>query len=152
MAEKPEVLDIEAWLAGAELPEATVRVSSKGKAVVERAKLLKEQRTNATGRMANPVDPATTKRINELTKLIEQNERDFTLRGLDGDTAVALQQEHSGSGSEFDEHLVAASLIEPKMTQAQVHSVRMAVGEGQFRRLAKAAASLTFDSEPTVDF
>lgn len=155
MSKTDDVFDIEAWIAGAERPEDTIRVSSKGKAVAERARLVKEQtkaQRSATGRMANPVDPKLARRIAELDKEIASGERDFRLRGMDADAAVALQNDHKDSGAEFDEHLIAGCLVDPKLDQATVHKLRLAVGEGQFRRLARAAASLTFDAEPSTDF
>ena len=155
MATTPEPLDIDAWLSGAERPEDTIRVSSKGKAVAERARLVKERdatAARAAGRMAAPADPATAKRIAELDKVIEAGMAEFRLRGMDSDSAVELQTEHKDSGAAFDEHLVARCLVSPKMDQPKVHQMRQAIGEGQFRRLARAASSLTFDSEPSADF
>lgn len=151
----PEPLDIDAWLSGAERPEDTIRISSKGKAVAERARLVKERDTTkarATGRMAAPADPASTKRIAELDKVIEAGMAEFRLRGMDSDAAIELQTDHKDAGSAFDEHLIARCLVSPVMDQAKVHKMRQAIGEGQFRRLARAAASLTFDSEPSADF
>lgn len=155
-----EPLDIDAWIDGAELPEAEVTLAGKGKTLAvltdlreRRAKDLRNRRRGvAPGRMA-PMDETheLDEEIAELAAEVRASERTFRVRAVDGDTHQAIITQHRDAGDQAVGEAVVAAAMVPPMTVEQVHRLRLAVGEGQFSLLARTVNRVSFDA-PSLDF
>ncbi len=152
------VTDIDAWISGAELPEDEITLSSKLKAMTKAKRLRGERRrllgaNRVPGQMAGVDTEALDAEIEALDAEVEAGMGTFRIRGVERSKWNAIMKAHGKKEGDYvDEQLVAAALIDPKLDQPGVARLRTAIGEGQFMRLAKACNSLSFDSEPSVDF
>lgn len=152
-----EPLDIDAWIDGAELPEAEVTLAAKGKALALltdlRERRDKDLRTRSTpGRMVQAAGHELDEQIATLTAEVRASEKTFRVRAVDGDTHQALLTQHRGAGEQAVlEAMVAAASVAPVLTLEQVHRLRLVVGEGQFKLLADTVVRLSFDP-PSLDF
>lgn len=154
-----EPLDIDAWIDGAELPEAEVTLAAKGKSLALLNDLREQRARDRRRRPATPgrmvqVDVAheLDEQIETLTAEVRASERTFRVRAVDGDTHQALVTQHRGAGEQAVlEAVVAAASVAPVLTVEQVHRLRQAVGEGQFKLLADTVIRLSFDP-PSLDF
>ena len=153
-------LDIDAWIDGAERPEADVTLAAKGKSLAalrsledQRGRDLRKRRAES-GRMVNVTEHELDAEVAELKAEVRASERTFRIRGIDGDTHQALVEKHRNdkdSGKKLSEAITAAATVDPVMTPEQVHKLRQAVGEGQFSMLWGAVTSTSFE-QPDLDF
>lgn len=158
--EEKTPLDIDAWIDGAERPEADVTLAAKGKSLAvlrsledERSRDLRKRRAEA-GRMVQPGEHELDAEIEKLKAEVRASERTFRIRGIDGDTHQALVEKHRGdkdSGKKLSDAITAAAMVDPTMSPEQVHRLRQAVGEGQFSMLWNAVTTASFE-QPDLDF
>jgi hypothetical protein len=156
----PAPLDLDAWIDGAERPEAEVTLAAKGKSLAvlndlrdKRARDLRK-RPRTPGRMT-PEDEShdLDEQIAELEAEVKASERTFRVRGIDGDTHQAILNDLKGQPANLIiEAIVAAAMIEePPVDREKVHRLRQMVGEGQFKLLSDTVQRASFEA-PDLDF
>ena len=149
--------DIEGWLADAHLPEITTTVNKYGH-LAARLATLQEQHDAALRESAGDVRlsaraSAAYPIAQEIEKVREQMESGWLtirLRGLTDAELKRVNKAESGDGKTF--RSLTIQCVEPTFTEAQLRSLRDAIGVGQWTDLVTVASEVAFGKVVTPDF
>lgn len=154
-APDPTTFSIDDWISGATRPEDVVTLSSKGHEYGQykalELELLRSQKVtddNPDDRLVStsshePVRIATE--MADLAKVIDSGRHPFRLRGIGGPDLKAMQAETEDmDDDEKSAHMLALCCIDPVLTPTQWNNLRVAIGEGQYTQVIRAANRVSF--------
>lgn len=159
----PIIDDLDAWLDGLSVPEATLDICGSARLGATHDALVEDLRAQRKIDEAIPEgdrDAAWGERAADLTARIDANaaemkraSRRFRLRALTADENDALLEEHTTIDPKTRQPKVdapalviaqvATALIEPDMTPAQVDKLRKRLSAGEWRRIMDTVRDLT---------
>lgn len=159
----PADFDIDAWISGAQLPEATVRVSARGNlaATLEeeeaalaaaRSKALDDDRLNGPGVSSEAA--AIAARIKALHDEMDGSWLTIRLRSLTPAESEQVQKlAEEGDAVQATLKALATQTVEPKgMTVERWAAMRERIGVGQFTSVVQAANRVSYGQVVTPDF
>lgn len=148
--------DIEAWLSDAELPETTVRVNKYAHLVAQLADL---EQAHAAARREDAADVRLSSKdgsaypiAQEMERLREQMESGWLTIRLRGLTQSELARGQKAQGDKATIRYISMQSVEPKLTEAQVETLRDKIGVGQFTAIVEAAGRVAFGEVSSPDF
>ena len=158
--ETPETFDIEAWLADARLPEATVQINKYGHLAArleelqaEHDKARAEEAKEPPRRVAQKGSSRSAEVAAEMVKVREQMESGwltFRVRGLDSDELDRVNKAKDPQTKVA--RALSIQVVEPALTEAQAKALRDKIGVGQFAELLNVANRVAYDKVATPDF
>lgn len=153
-----EEFDLDAWIAGAKLPERIVTVYGRGDLVAEAEHL----RTQVAGSRSEPrEDGRLNGRVAALERELATLQDQFEASRLEIRVRALPLEEYRGAVAHLgkdatDEDATyayfAAQVVSPRMTAEQVKLLRDRIGEGQWMALIEAANSVMTDRRLDVPF
>lgn len=151
-------MNIDDFLAGAKLPETTIKIMRDASIIADREELVAQVQAMGRTATARRGDPRTKlySQIEELDKRIEDEGMAFRLRAarpdwLDEHRKEAVSEEESAA-AEYAYAMLAECSVEPKVAIDQARALRSAIGQSQWATITQAMLALTYGEAPRTPF